>query len=59
MHKKSSISVNDDNLVNSKGNDIERLWLSIKIGQEPLALGVIHVSVAIVAIQHEEACNLH
>ena len=42
MYNTATVSVNDNNLLNSMHDESERLWISVKVGKSALALGVVY-----------------
>ena len=59
IYNSKSISVIDDNLLNSKADNRERMWISIKCDQAVIAIGVVYCPVDNVSSTYEEAEQLH
>ena len=54
----ATVSVNDNNLLNSMSDESERLWISVKIGKSSLALGVVYFPIDNSTNRREDATQL-
>jgi exonuclease III len=54
---KNSLSIQDDDLLNSKSDDKERLWINVKVGTVSMAVGVVYFPVDNVV--KEDSNQLH
>jgi endonuclease/exonuclease/phosphatase family metal-dependent hydrolase len=57
--KNKSVSVMNDNLLNSMDDHFERLWIHVKVGAEEIALGVLYFPVDNDTKLRNEATDLH
>lgn len=53
-----SVSVMDDNLLNSKTDTFERLWISVRSGKDVMAIGTVYFPVDNLTSSHEDAEQL-
>ena len=58
MYNSKHVSLNDDNLLNSKSDGLERLWISTKIEKSVVSIGVVYFPVDNVAGLYEDASEL-
>lgn len=59
IYKSNNVSVINDDLLNSKDDHFERLWILIKVGAEQIALGVVYFPVDNDTRLRDEATELH
>ena len=59
LYNSNTVSINNDDLLNSKCDSLERLWIDVNIGNMSVALGVVYFPVDNKADERENAEILH